>query len=91
MSVLRDREGRDYKLGVRELGLKGFLDAIGESPALANIPPALKTGTLVFGQTVILKDGKTVTIEMDEKTPSPGTRVIVYEIAKSCFYPEPQG
>jgi len=88
MSELKERKGLgfDYELGVRELNLRGVLDALGKSPAFGNFPPVLKSGTLTVGSVVVLEDGKSVRIETDKKTPALGSKVVVFEKAESYYY-----
>lgn len=89
MSVLKDREGADYdfKVGAKKLSIKGVWQAvIDESPIVNNFPPALKIGTLAFGQNVVLKDGTNIHVDiLDENTPSIGSKVVVFEKAKTLF------
>ena len=88
MSFLKERGenyGYDFKLGAREFSVKGALFALLESPGSNNFPPTFRIGTLGLGGNVTFKDGKSAHIEIEEDTPPLGSKVIVFEKAKSGY------
>lgn len=85
MALGKDREDYDYKIGARDLTLWGVLDALGQSPIVNNLPPVLRAGTMDPGRNVRLDNGDIINVEQDNKTPNVGSRVVVFESAKTCF------
>jgi len=84
---LKDHDGYGYSVRAVPLSLRGWLKALGDSPVMANIPPAIKTGIVEMGSKVRLKkDGTVVEILTDSNTPLLGSATIVYESAADIVY-----